>query len=378
MSDNLNKNFTVIEGSKKINRPPRLSNQQITEILDMAKWAPSGDNCQAFRFVWSYGILKIYRNADLDRHAFNNSGLATQLNLGALVEYIAIAALKKGFKTHCDYADSVNTKGAIAKIHFTHTGLKDSPYYNTLKLRATDRRVFQKGSLKVIQNMISEFQQENLQVNAIDAHQAAIVKLFSKTEQTLLIWKTATLDLLRWLRLSKKEVQDSSDGLPFFNLGIKAMDVIMLKLMRRFPQLHAFMSFFAKFQYKKEMTKALKSSAAVVSFSTDSLEMDSIVEMGRVATRAWLKFNQNGFGVHPLSQSSLLVSEIHNSGAPESVSKALAKTLTLAWNPLLKLFSLNPEKTKLVWTFRVGQSESLPQELRTKRKETKQILSFEK
>ena len=73
--------------------------QVILQILDLARWAPSGDNAQPWRFQVLDGLNFVIHGTDTRDHCiYDLDGRPTQLALGALIETAAIAASRHGLQ----------------------------------------------------------------------------------------------------------------------------------------------------------------------------------------------------------------------------------------------------------------------------------------
>ncbi len=90
------------------NRLPLIT---IEHILDLARWAPSGDNTQPWRFQIINGHHCVIHGFDTREHCvYDLAGRASQLAIGALLENIQLAAtahqLKARFERRSDYPDT--------------------------------------------------------------------------------------------------------------------------------------------------------------------------------------------------------------------------------------------------------------------------------
>lgn len=67
----------------------------LTEILDLARWAPSGDNTQPWRFEIASDDQVVVHGFDTRQHCvYDLDGHPSQISLGALLETIALAATR--------------------------------------------------------------------------------------------------------------------------------------------------------------------------------------------------------------------------------------------------------------------------------------------
>ena len=73
------------------------ADQTMLAILDAARWAPSGDNTQPWRFeVISDRKLIVHGHDTRDHCVYDLEGEASQISLGCLLETMAIAASAYG------------------------------------------------------------------------------------------------------------------------------------------------------------------------------------------------------------------------------------------------------------------------------------------
>ena len=72
----------------------------LSEILDLARWAPSGDNTQPWRFMIEAPDRVAVHGFDTRTHCvYDLDGHPSQISLGALLESIALAATRFGLGT---------------------------------------------------------------------------------------------------------------------------------------------------------------------------------------------------------------------------------------------------------------------------------------
>ena len=73
----------------------------IEQILDLARWAPSGDNTQPWRFQIVDQNHVVIHGFDTREHCvYDLDGHPSQISLGALLETISLAATAHGLKAH--------------------------------------------------------------------------------------------------------------------------------------------------------------------------------------------------------------------------------------------------------------------------------------
>jgi nitroreductase len=110
-------------------------------ILDLARWAPSGDNTQPWRFeIVSASHLVVHGFDTRDHCVYDLDGHSSQLALGALLESIRIAASGHGLAaTVARRLDVPESKPAF-DVRFQPSDSPRSPLINYLPVRCVNRR----------------------------------------------------------------------------------------------------------------------------------------------------------------------------------------------------------------------------------------------
>ena len=89
------------------------------QILELARWAPSGDNTQPWRFeILDSHRLVVHGHDTRDHCVYDLDGHPSQISLGALLETMAIAAtpfeLEMRCMRHSDTPDTRPTPRSLA------------------------------------------------------------------------------------------------------------------------------------------------------------------------------------------------------------------------------------------------------------------------
>ena len=93
--------------------------EAIYRIVEAAMQAPSGDNCQPWRFEWNGHELCVSHNEEKARHAFNRANHASYISLGCVLESISIAASHENLKAVYALSHEALKESISAVITFT-------------------------------------------------------------------------------------------------------------------------------------------------------------------------------------------------------------------------------------------------------------------
>lgn len=348
----------------------------IERILEDSTKSPSGDNAQPWKFQWDGESLFVFHVESLAKHSLNRKNNASRIAFGTLIEAMKISASNFGFDLKIDL--SLHSQGHLAqwaKIDF-FSGAEVSPLYPIISARTTDRRAYKGGKVSAgIRAQLKALENEfaGCRIHIQETQSKSFMKYFLKTEE--LLWKNKSIvsDLTKWMRLSKSEQQKSQDGMSWRNMGMNIIEAFIFKAIRRFsfiPSILWSLGFGAKIS--KMGQTAIDSSAALICFSVDELNPESHYLIGRMAYKAWLILNANGFGVQPLSFQFSTIADMV-SGDLLTNSAIEIENFQNGKEVIRENFGLAAYEVP-VWAFRTGLSAPLPAENRTQRRAIKLAL----
>jgi len=112
------------------------------EILELARWAPSGDNTQPWRFAIEAEDRVVVYGHDTRAHCvYDLDGRPSQISLGALLETIALAATRFGLATETRRrADSAEEQPVFDVSFRRQEGIVEDPLVRQIPERRVQRR----------------------------------------------------------------------------------------------------------------------------------------------------------------------------------------------------------------------------------------------
>lgn len=114
----------------------------LSEILDLARWAPSGDNTQPWRFAIEGGDRVAVYGHDTRAHCvYDLDGHPSQLSLGALLETIALAATRFGLDTRIERRKGSPDARPVFDVRFRQdAGIVEDALVSQIPERRVQRR----------------------------------------------------------------------------------------------------------------------------------------------------------------------------------------------------------------------------------------------
>ena len=125
------------------------ANDTILRILDLARWAPSGDNTQPWRFEIVSGSRVVVHGFDTREHCiYDLDGRASQISLGALLETVQIAAADSGYTIAIQRRGASETRPTFEVALSLDPAVRPDPLARFIRLRTVQRRALKTRRLR--------------------------------------------------------------------------------------------------------------------------------------------------------------------------------------------------------------------------------------
>src|SRR5689334_19149539 len=114
----------------------------LSEILDLARWAPGGDNTQPWRFgIESSDKVTIYGYDTRAQCVYDLDGHPSQISLGALLETIALAATRFGLDAAITRRQGSPDEAPVFDVRFRQVaGTSEDALVSQIRERRVHRR----------------------------------------------------------------------------------------------------------------------------------------------------------------------------------------------------------------------------------------------
>lgn len=128
----------------------------VEQILDLARWAPSGDNAQPWRFELIDESQFVIHGHDTREHClYDRDGRPSQISLGALIETAALAASRFGLAAQSTRRLNLPETRPTFDIRLLPTpGLPVDPLWHAIPERSVQRRPLSRRPLTASQRQI--------------------------------------------------------------------------------------------------------------------------------------------------------------------------------------------------------------------------------
>lgn len=207
----------------------------IKRVLNIARWAPSGDNSQPWKFQLIDESSCFIHTMDNSRSViFDHNGRPSQISIGCLLSAVELAAERLGFKANIEYLFDENIsyrESLLFKVVLERISDFNSDHIDCSAYHIETRSVH-RGLLKT--NKLSQEQKQyltdglSIQASFIDQYPqkfSVIKKLISFSEIRFLIPETYTAhrDMVEWGAIT------SQSRIPEYALGLNSLTRKIMK-----------------------------------------------------------------------------------------------------------------------------------------------------
>jgi len=301
----------------------------IEQILDQARWAPSGDNTQPWRFESINDRHIVVHGHDTREHCvYDLQGHASQISLGALLETISIAASAHGLRIkHTLRAGIPETTPTFDVRFFDKDDLTPNPLLPYVPLRTVQRRPMRTRPL-------SQREKQQLQTCLGEHFDVTWLEGFdNRFRAARLMFRNAGLrltmpeayqvhrDIIEW------NAQYSEDKIPDQAIGTDPLTTRLmrwtLKSWRRVSFMNRYLAGTLAPRIQLDLIPGIACAAHFVLTAKQKPEtIDDYVNAGRAVQRFWLTATQLGLFIQP-EMTPLIFHEYTNAGTPFSSTKGM-------------------------------------------------------
>jgi len=283
-----------------------INQEIILRILDLARWAPSGDNTQPWRFqIVADDHVIVHGHDTRDEILYDFDGHASHMAHGALLETMRIAASAEGLAIDWQTSSDPEWRKVQYSVHFTPSpSLSTDPLYPFIEQRTVQRRPMKMTPLTNTQRQaLVEAPGERYIVQLFEtfAERKAIAKLLWDNAYIRLTCPEAFLvhkNIIEWgARFSKDRIPEQAVG----------VDPLTAKLMRWVMQSWGRVEFFNRYlmgtvapRIQLDYLPAMFCAAHVLIRPKSAPEsLEDWVALGRAMQRVWLTATRQGLHLQP-------------------------------------------------------------------------------
>lgn len=336
-------------------------NETVRRILEAGIYAPSGDNCQPWRFVVADTRIDLFNIPQRDESLYNFKQRASLVAHGALIENVIIAASVFGYKANIAIFPNKKAPEHIATIDLERVSqIGEENLYNKIKDRITNRKAYDEIPL-VMQEKDALFRAQRVigkgQISLVEDAETknSIARAASVNERIVLENAYLHRFLFNHIRWNEGEVFKKRDGLYIKTLEMTPPQEIMFRLCSYWPLVRVLNKLGISRLVAKENQKIYSKSAAIgiAIFEQDTDE--NFILGGRLMQRIWLECARVNLSLQPLTGIIFLIQRVKHNEA-SMLSSCHQEMLKNAYEVIQRSFGINDET--VTFLFRIGKSDA--------------------
>jgi hypothetical protein len=274
-------------------------------ILDQARWAPSGDNTQPWRFEIIGPRQLVVHGFDTREHVvYDLDGHPSQMSIGALLETMAIAASARGLAMQATRRPGLPDHQPTLDVSFTpDASVQPDPLADSIRHRSVQRRALSTRALSATEKtVLAAALPPGYQVLWLEGRQrGAMARLMFRNAKLRLTMPEAHQvhrDVIEW------NARYSNDRIPDQALGVDAMTARLMRwVMQSWPRVRFFNTWLAGTlapRLQMDLLPGLACAAHLALLAERAPRgIDDYLAAGRAMQRFWLTATRLGLQLQP-------------------------------------------------------------------------------
>lgn len=334
--------------------------EDIIKILEIAVHAPSGENCQPWRFVVSNNKIKVFNLPEKDLSLYNFNQFGSYVAHGALIENIIISAKEIGYSTDFSLFPDQQNNNHISTLTLNKAE-KDSKdkLFPFITKRVSNRNLYEEKLLDSEQQnklvlVAKEIDGVELRLVSEKEKKIKLAKSLSVSDQLLFENKKLHDFLFSHIVWDEKESQDKKSGFYIKELALPVLIEKIFKFLRDWDKVKIFNKFgFSKIAAKGNVKLYSKVSAIGAILSKNNTPKDYVLA-GRAMQRVWLEATKLGLNIQPVTGVIFFMQRILGNGA-QDFSQEHISMIKNSYRKISEIFNTNQKTISML--FRIGYAK---------------------
>ncbi len=331
----------------------------IDYLLRAAIQAPSGDNCQPWRFRTGRNRIDILLHADADASLFNINQSASLIACGAALENLLIAASRYGLEGDVVYHTEKGPSKTWIGIRLRNSDIEEDPLQRFIWERHTNRTCYRQQRLapEVLLDLIGSmghFPGMQLKLYHTQEDRRTIARLVYQADRTRVTTRGLHEQLMRMIRFSDEEEHRARDGFPLKNLEAGVGGELFLRMTRRWSIMRICNRLGLSRIVPLTAYRGVLNASAVGLLKCPDMRAETLIEGGRALERLWLTVARKGLAFQPMTAITLFWMRWRMQQL-EALGARQARLLRSLWPAYNAFFDVSPESPEgHVMLFRIG------------------------
>ncbi|HEU5101603.1 MAG TPA: Rv1355c family protein [Roseiflexaceae bacterium] len=278
-------------------------------IVEHGMLAPSGGNCQPWRFYFDGVQLWVIHDQQRSQNLLDQQHRAAYIALGAAIENMVIAAAHRGYRALVTPFPRPGNQAIVAALGFEQaldeSAAELASLFPFIQRRATNRKRMQGGSLPLshVANLheAAAVYEGRLQLLTDSAALTEVGAIMGEGDRIRFLCRELHQELMAELRWTAKASRQTRDGLDLATLELTGAQLAVMRLIAR-PDVAAFLRELGGGAVFAEV--AAEAAAGAMAIGLLSIEGNHPVDLlrgGQAFERLWLQATALGLALQPMT-----------------------------------------------------------------------------
>ncbi len=333
-------------------------NKKIRKILEAAIQAPSGDNCQPWRFAVQGLTINLYNCPERDQSLYNFQQRASLVAHGAVLENLELAAVEEGFKVSIILFPDKEQPELVAQVDLAEDVRRTDPLEEAIYRRCTNRGSFAGGKLndtqtKVMISCAEGYDGARVVLATENPAKNQLAAIAAKNDWLVFANRPLHQFLFEQIRWNQTDTIRTRDGLDVETLALSRADRLGFPNLRHWPLVNFLNRFGLAHMIGRKAQQLCRQSAGLGAVIVTGSQPEDFVLGGRVMERVWLRATAHNLQFQPYAGIAFLLQQVREGGTGDLTLKSVA-ALRQVQSDMQQLFGLTDDEVVVMY-FRVGE-----------------------
>jgi tRNA A37 threonylcarbamoyladenosine dehydratase/nitroreductase len=297
--------------------------EQVRTLAAYATLAPSGGNCQPWRFRWNGERLRLVHDRDRSRSLLDVDDLASWLACGAAVENASLAARQMGLEARVALAPDPREPAAVCDLRFAAgraARAEDAALAAAIPARVTNRRLGPRAPLGREDSgrllaAVEEVPGAALHLVEEPERLAELGEVLGRCDRLRFLSRTMHAEMMAEVRWSADEVRRTRDGIDVATLELSPTDLAALRVTSSWGAMELLGKVGGGAALERPARKAMAAASAAALVTVDGgTSRAAFFAGGRAMQRVWLEATVLGLAVQPMAPLGYLLARLERGG----------------------------------------------------------------
>ena len=291
---------------------PAVSRDIVSAVVQAAIQAPSGDNCQPWRFRWDGGHLRVLFLADRAESVYDIRSLASWISLGAVIANMTIAATLHRLQTAVELFPAGDEPGVVARVRFATGPVAADPLAEAIPARCVNRRPYRRDPLpelfrEEVQSLVAASSGAWLSWADTELAKRQIAALAAQNDRIMFENRALHDGVYAWIRWTRAEAERRRDGMPAETLELSPFERPGFRRLGSWRWARVAAALGISRVLPVRARKIYERSGAIALLSVRGEQPADFVRGGEVLERIWLTATHHGLAFQPITGITFLL-----------------------------------------------------------------------